>query len=990
MSSAHVQTFPSSLPLRQFAKSLASDGFGGDYETGTGAREVASTDNSIYQVKPAAIAYPRSLEDINRIVVAAASLGGAISLTARGGNTGTNGQSLNNGVIVDFARHLNRIVALDQSAKRVVVEPGVVLDQLNAALAGHGLFFPPMVSTASRATIGGMVATDASGKGSRHYGKTSDYIEAINVVLADGTDWRAEPMSRVEAERIADGEGLVAQIHREALRVAIEHAEAISSTFPVMNRGLTGYNLQKLYDVSSDRFFLGFLLAGSEGTLAMTKTVTLRVMEKPELRALAVVRYDDFDAALRDVDRLLDADPLAVEILDDKVLGVAKTDIVWSGLSDILGAEQSRQVAAMNFVEVTGSDQTTLDERVARLSEALDRPQPAQVDARIVCDPAVVAQLWNLREKSVGLLARLGGGRQGVPFVEDTAVPPSRLADYVADFRKVLDDYGLQYGMFGHADVGCIHVRPFLDMRDPAQAGLIRPISDRVAVLTKQYGGLLWGEHGRGFRGEYSPLFFGKVLYPELERLKSAFDRQNLFNPGKLSTPAPGMNVDRIDRVPLRGESDGSLAAAFIADFDRAVACNGNGACFSWSSLDVMCPSYKATRDRAQSPKGRAALLRAWSRLLSVPSARERGELEEIEQALYSSLSSCLSCKACTTLCPVKVDVPTLKSRFLSRYFAKHRRPLRHYLLTALEGALSVARVAPGFFNSITGSAPFRWLVARGLGLVDLPAVTKARIRPPVAKSAVLSALSREQLARTVVLVEDTFTATFDGRVMESATVALRSLGYRVYRLPAKQNGKVLHLLGLRDRFARLARKRMREVEELSALGVALVGLDAATMLMFEQEYAEFMPSSVRVMGLEALLAGCGLSDSALERKLPVDDREYRLFSHCTEQALRPESVANWTSVLQRVGLKVKPVKSGCCGMAGMFGHEAANVPLSTRLFELSWRDAIGAGREVVLATGYSCRSQTKRLAGFRPRHPVELLAKTLEQHLPLAQRGHQ
>lgn len=948
---------------------LDQAGFAGDAEDGVGARQVASTDNSIYQVRPTAIVYPRTGDDVTVLVRELCDTG--LSLTARGGNTGTNGQSLNDGIIVDFARHMRGIGTFDRQANTVTVEPGVVLDQLNAFLKPHSRFFPPMVSTASRATIGGMVATDASGKGSRRWGKTSDYIVALDVTLSDGTPWRAEPMTRAEAEAIAAGSGIVADIHREALRIVTERADDIAAIFPEMNRGLTGYNLQKTWDADADRFFLGYLLAGSEGTLAITRSITLRVAHKPKQRALAVIRYGAFDTAMRDVQRLVAADPVAIEILDDKVLGVARSDIIWSSVEGLLGGASDTPVAAMNFVEFTADDDATIDAGLAALTDI-----GPQGDMRIVRDDAAIGQLWTLREKSVGLLARLGGARQGIPFVEDTAVPPEKLADFVAEFRALLDGHGLNYGMFGHADVGCLHVRPFLDLRDPEQAALIRPISDEVARLTKAYGGLLWGEHGRGYRGEFSPLFFGS-LYPELQALKAAFDPHNRLNPGKLAAPA-GQPIDRIDGVPLRGESDRRIDAARSTEFDRAVACNGNGACFAWDSLDVMCPSYKATRDRAQSPKGRASLLRAWARLDSIaqPSPAEVAERDAMAADTQASLATCLSCKACTTLCPVKVDVPTMKSRFAERYWAKRTRPIRHHIVARMEAMLAAARARPGIANRVAGSARAQAALEHTLGYVDLPAfaVADARTLPPVASPTKLKAMPVEARANIVVLVEDSFTASFDGPLTAAAARVLAACGYEVLRLPPRSNGKVLHLLGMRTRFARIARKRMGEVRALADLGVRLVGLDAATALMFTQEFTEMTGDSVDVAGLETVLA-----EAVRQGRVPTPTQTVptqRLLGHCTEQALRPQALALWAETLAGFGIAAQPTKTGCCGMAGLFGHEAQNQKLSRDIFALSWAGV--TQDDAMLATGFSCRCQTKRLTGRRPLHPVELIDRVL------------
>lgn len=959
--------------LSSFGKALRASGFGGDFETGLGAREVASTDNSIYQVQPAAIAYPRTRGDVVALVQAAHAT--RQPLVARGGNTGTNGQSLGTGVIVDFARHMRAIENPDLARGTVDVEPGVVLDQLNAALRPARRFFPPMVSTATRATLGGMVATDASGKGSRHYGKTSDHIDTLDLVLADGTVWLAEAMPRAAAERLAAGTSTVARLHREALRIADNFADEIDRVFPRMNRGLTGYNLQKIYDRATDRFSLIPLLAGSEGTLALTTRLRLRIAHCPQHRRLAVLRYDRFAAGLEHVRSLLEADPLAIEIVDDKVIRAAKDDEIWASLSQVLGAgDPGAAVGAMNFVEFTGADPQILDSSLARLSQIIGAGWPGLLDWAIVSDDAVIARLWQLREKAVGLLARLGGGRQGMPFVEDTAVPPDRLPDYVAGFRAILDRHGLAYGMFGHADVGCLHVRPFLDMKDPAQAALIRPISDDVAALAKAHGGLLWGEHGRGYRGEYSPFFFGPELYPQVQALKRAFDPSDLLNPGKLAS-ASGRALDRIDAVPLRGAADVDIAPPLAAEFDRALACNGNAACLSWDPADVLCPSYKVTRDRAQSPKGRAALLRGWAR---TPPEDEPAHAA-MEQALAASLSSCLACKACASRCPVRVDVPEMASGFWARYYRKHGRPLVHYGLRWMELGLGIGRGMPRLANALLGLDIVRAALQRHAGLVDLPAFAPARAMQsiPVAVPRRLATLPDDAKRRTLILVEDSFTASFDGRVLDASAAVLARLGYTLLRQPPRANGKHLHGLGWRAPFDRIAKARTAELTRLAATGVRLVGLDAATALLHEHEYRASGGQGPALATLESVLAediAVGLCGEP--RALDPVRRDKTLLGHCTEQALRPAALGQWQTVLGHFGVAATPRPVGCCGMAGLFGHRADQQALSKQLYHDHWAAGIATGD--VLATGFSCRAQAHRLDAVRAPHPIEHLAEVL------------
>ncbi|WP_162419798.1 FAD-binding and (Fe-S)-binding domain-containing protein [Microvirga brassicacearum] len=954
------------------------------------SRLVAATDNSIYQVLPAAVLYPREGEDINRVVRAARSdPERPVSLSPRGGGTGTNGQSLTRGVIVDVSRHLNRIVSLDVAGRTVVVEPGVVLDQLNDYLKPHGLFFPPTVSTATRATIGGMVATDASGKGSRIYGKTSDYIESLDVVLSDGSDHRAQRLTAAELDEMLKGEGLAADIHREVLRVVTQNASLIDEIFPRMNRGLTGYNLKNVRR-DDGGFDLAYLLAGSEGTLAFTKSITLRLIQRPKLRALVVARYGSFDAALRDVRHLLAAEPSAIEILDDKVLAVARTDVIWTGIAAVLGQAGSPDgmaVEGLNFIEFVSDDPDELRQRTDAAESILRTSMHPASDWTVVHDPGVISQLWMLREKSVGLLGRLPGRRQGTAFVEDTAVPPERLADYVAEFRAVLDRHGLSYGMFGHADVGCLHVRPALDMTLPEDAALIRPVSDEVAALTKAYGGLLWGEHGRGYRGEYSPFFFGPVLYAELCRIKTVFDPLNLLNPGKLASSDGRVPVDRIDAVPLRGEFDRVLDFEHRRDFDRAVACNGNAACHTWDASDAMCPSYKATRDRVQSPKGRATLLRTWAQLKSRESRGEAigAELAEIESQTKLSLDTCLSCKACASQCPVRVDIPAMKSRFLTAYYRTRTRPARDRLVSHLEGMIGIARKLPRASNAVLRAPIVKRLVSRVLGLVDLPEFsTSSGIQGRIAPPNVIARLPEEIRARTVIVLHDSFLGSFDTDVIEAACRLLERLGYHVHVTPFTASGKAQDVLGISNRFVETAERATRMRKAYASLGVPMVSLDAATGLLFEQEYARCLPTDAAprpVPGIERFLLD-EIEAGRIGRKDARGGEAFRILLHCTERTARPETAAIWQRVFAHFGLEAATPSVGCCGMAGLFGHQVEHAATSRRLFVMSWRERIEAvNRDRVLATGFSCRCQVKRLAGRRPRHPIEAILACLEGH---------
>ena len=949
--------------LQPFLAALARESFAGDVAADEASLTVYSTDNSIYQLEPSAVVFPRDGADIARLVRAAKATG--MPVTARGGGTGTNGQSLTGGVIADVSRHMNRVLDFDAAAMRVTVEPGVVLDQLNAFLKPHGLFFPPTVSTASRATIGGMVATDASGKGSRIYGRTSDYVEALDVVLPDGSEEVIRSLSKAEAFDLAKGRNRLAHTARIAMEGVADKADLIAAVFPKMNRGLTGYNLEQMTSTDGS-LHLQKLLSGSEGTLAFTRAITLRLISRPAHRAIAVLRYASFDAALSDIQRLLSADPAAIEIMDDKVLSLAQEDVVWTTLEAVLGGPTEVPVMGLNVAEFVGDTVEAVEAQLARLS-ALAVPTDAGVlDQLIVRDAALVSTVWDLRKKAVGLLGRLGG----VPFIEDTAVPPQHLDAYVREFRALLDDHGLDYGMFGHADVGCLHVRPVLDLRRPEHAALIRPLSDAVAALTKRYGGLIWGEHGRGFRGEYSPSFFGPELYDLLCEIKAAFDPKNLFNPGKLAPAFKGAAVDKIDGIPFRGELDRQIEGE---TFGKAVSCNGNGACHGWDSFDLMCPSYKATRDRNQSPKGRAALLREWARRRSTGENR-LPKFAAFENEVKAALDTCLSCKACSSLCPVKVDIPATKAEFTDTYFETRTRQLRDRLLPMLEPMLGMARRVPGLANAVMQFPPVRSMVEHVLGLVDLPHVHPA---PPP------RAVRGEGGA--VLLLEDGFTSTFDGRLVGAVERLLTALGYRVTRLAPEANGKALHVRGLLKPFRSIAQKAMRRAEKAAANGHPIIALDAATALMYADEYPK--TTGLALSSPVTLLEDFLLQEIKAGRIAPAREvlgLHYTLLSHCTEKSARPASSRQWAEIFGAFGLKLETPATGCCGMAGLFGHEKEHKALSKTLFEMSWKPILDRREpETVLASGFSCRCQTERFEGFRPRHPAEALLHhlTAEDH---------
>jgi len=1002
---AQLPTVALAADYPQFLEALRASGFRGQLSADYATRTVLATDNSIYQRLPQAAVFPMDADDIARLAsLMAEPRFRQIKLTPRGGGTGTNGQSLTDGIVVDLSRHMNAILEINVAERWVRVQAGVVKDQLNAALKPHGLFFAPELSTSNRATVGGMINTDASGQGSCTYGKTRDHVLELHSVLLGGERLHSQPISDEALEQACAQPGRVGDVYRVARQIQETQADLIESIFPRLNRCLTGYDLAHLRD-EQGRFNLNSVLCGAEGSLGYIVEAKLNVLPIPKYSVLVNVRYASFMDALRDANALLAHKPLSIETVDSKVLLLAMKDIVWHSVAEYFPSDAGRPTLGINLVEFNGDDVAEVNARVADFVAHLQSDTTIERLGHTLAEGAeAVTRVYTMRKRSVGLLGNVDGEVRPQPFVEDTAVPPEKLADYIAEFRALLDSYNLAYGMFGHVDAGVLHVRPALDMKDPAQAALVKPISDAVAELTRRYGGLLWGEHGKGLRSEYVPEFFGE-LYPALQSLKGAFDPHNQLNPGKICTPPEAaQGLLKVNEVTLRGDLDRQIDERVWQSFGTAMHCNGNGACYNYDPNDAMCPSWKATRERQHSPKGRASLIREWLRLQGAANidvlqaargklswlsglparlrnnlARSRGEAD-FSHEVYDAMAGCLACKSCAGQCPVKINVPEFRSRFLELYHGRYQRPLRDYLIGSLEFTIPYMAYAPGLYNALMGSKWMSRLLERQVGMLDSPLIhrhdlqtTLTRCKVAVASVPALRELTAAQRERSVVLVQDAFTRYFETPLLARFIELAHQMGYRVFLAPYSANGKPLHVQGFLGAFAKAAIRNATQLKTLADCGVPLVGLDPAMTLVYRQEYQ-------KVPGIgdcpKVLLPQEWLIDALPESARPVT-QTFRLLAHCTEKTNVPASTAQWQTVFARLGLKLVTEATGCCGMSGTYGHEARNQDTSRTIFEQSWAGKLDAPGEA-LATGYSCRSQVKRLADKQLRHPLEVVLEQI------------
>lgn len=911
-------------------------------------RTVYSTDNSIYQVMPDRVGLPADASEIAAALRSNYALEAPVPIVARGGGTGTNGQSLTSGITIDLKRNMNKVISVDVTARTAIVEPGIVTAQLNAIVAEHGLFWPPHTSTLNRATVGGMISTDAAGKGSLVYGRAHRHVDRIVMLLDDGTEWVAEPVTEAEARRRALEGGRGGALWHAILGLDLEGQDAASLALPELARGFSGYGLDRVR--SNGMINPIALVCGAEGTLGVLTQATISLSPIPDRTRLVVASYPSFGDALEDAVSLRGTGPVAIESFDETTLERGRSSPAWPAL----GAAINDHRGAVLLLEYSGAAADDMDSIMATI-ETTGRSHARQV----IDDPGSQAQIWKVRADAVGLLAKIAVGgpelsARPTAFVEDCAVPVDQMPAFIAAFRATLDAAGLTYGMFGHADVGCVHVRPAVDLTDPDQRDLVVKVTRQVTDLVKQYGGIVWGEHGRGFRGAHVDEILPAPTIALMRQVKTAFDPHDIFNPGKLYRPVDS-NEPLLDvgDPSMRGQFDAEVAVELRREFDHAFACNGNGLCHHYAASEVMCPSYKATGDPALSPRGRVDLLREWLRDGHVDAS--------FEQGIADNLHECLSCSACAGHCPVEVDIPELKSRFLDDYHSRRRRPLSHYVMSRFEElAVAGARV-PRLAK--LGLRPAQRL----LGLVDLPAPASAKRDPlPVFDGAV---------GFDVVVLPDVFTSTIEPETMGQAIAVLDSLGYRSAVSGFVSSGKFDHVKGRRDRFSKAVGRQQELVRKIVATGATPVVIEPAVALLHQHEYPtmdESYPSG-SVRSLAELIV-----ERADQLRSIGGGAQVRLLGHCTERATSPATATAWQTILETAGYRVDAPDVGCCGMAGVFGHEAGNQKMSRQLWDLSWAphlDETTDEQSEVVATGYSCRSQAKRFGDTSLRHPLHLLS---------------
>ncbi|MFI6505950.1 FAD-binding and (Fe-S)-binding domain-containing protein, partial [Nonomuraea typhae] len=741
-------------------------------------RHLFSRDASMYSIMPVGVVFPRHGADVAAAVKVAARFG--LPVLARGAGTSLAGQTVGPGLVIDVSRHMNRIIELDPQARTALVEVGVVQDQLNRAAAGHGLMFGPDTSTSNRATIGGMIGNNSAGSGSLTYGMTIDHVRALDVVLSDGSTARLEPVSEEERARRAGEPTLEGKLYRELPALVADNAEAIATGFPPFWRRACGYRLDRLAaDAGAGRDFdLAKFVVGAEGTLVVATRALVDLVPRPAHTVYAVGHFTGTPAAIAATTDALACAPAQVELMDKTILDLSRSKIEYAGLGDILKGDPG----ALLFVSFTGDDLALLKTKLEQVSQLWARHGHGY-HTLLAVTAAEQSALLKVRKSSLGLLMAAGQGtRRPLAFVEDTAVDPAHLAAYTTRFKQVLDRHGLQAGFYGHCSVGCLHIRPFVDLADPAQVATMRAVAVEIKDLVAEYGGVNSSEHGDGLaRSEFNREIFGEALYEAMRQVKRLFDPAGVLNPGKI-VDAPPMTEHLRDAAlpppgPLRTRLDFEVVGGMRAAADR---CMNIGLCRK-SGPGVMCPSYIATRQEEHSTRGRAgALVKA----LSEPDpAAAFGD-----ERLHEILDLCLMCKACKSECPMSVDMATLKAEALSHHHDRHGVPLRSRIFGAIRTLNRLGSATAPLSNLPAGLPIVRKVLERTVGITaarQLPRFQRRNLirwhknatrakQPPVLLD------RREPAAGTLTFLADSFTTYTEPHIGQAAIELLQQAGWQV------------------------------------------------------------------------------------------------------------------------------------------------------------------------------------------------------------------
>ncbi|MCX7314197.1 MAG: FAD-binding protein [Alphaproteobacteria bacterium] len=946
-----------------------------------------ATDASHYQIVPLGVVTPGTMDEAERAIAICREEG--VPVTARGGGSSQAGQTVNHSVIVDCSKHLNRILDLDVAGRRVRVEPGIVLDDLNRQLKAHGLWFPVDVSTASRATIGGMTANNSCGGRSLRYGNTRENVIAVDAMLADGTKARFGPVAADLSDLPADS--ALRPLARDLFALGSREAGEIGARFPKVQRRVGGYNIDALVPGRND-VNLAHILVGSEGTLAFSTAIELKLSPVLGKRAVGACHFGSFHTAMAAAQHIVKLAPIAVELVDATMVGLARDIAMFRPTLDAFVRGQPAALLLVEFAEEPDENARRLQrlhELVGDLGLNWGHSGAYWGGVVDVLDPKLQAAITELRTAGLNIMMSMKDAGKPISFVEDCAVPLEHLAEYTSRLTEVFEKNGTSGTWYAHASVGCLHVRPILNLRLEKDVRAMRAIAEQAFEFVREYKGSHSGEHGDGLvRSEFHEFMFGSRLVRAFEEVKDRFDPKGLYNPGKIVRApkfddranfryGPNYHVEamtaRLDWSAYPGEGGGFQGAVEM--------CNNNGACRS-SAGGVMCPSYRVTREERDVTRGRANSLRLAISGQLGPDALTSEEMAE-------TLKLCVSCKGCRRECPTGVDMAKMKIEVQAARAEKYGVSLRDRLVGHLPRYARYAAKLPWLLNLrdvLPGAARLSEAIAGFSAQRTLP-----KWRSDVFDDSMLPGHAGGENGE-VVLFADTFNRYFERENLDAAVAVLGAGGYRVHvAKPADGSsrplccGRTFLSVGNVVEARKEAARTLAALASFVARGIPVIGLEPSCLLSFRDEVPSMLPGegaarlSEQALTFEEFLAR---EAQAGKLNLPlkkIADRAL-VHGHCHQKAF--DAFGAVESVLRLIpGLAVEPVESSCCGMAGAFGYAADTIAVSKAMGELSLLPAVrkADAATLIVADGTSCRHQIHDGAGREAIHVARVLAMSLQ-----------
>jgi len=957
----------------------------GDLYTGDGMRILYATDASAYREMPAGVCRPKDEDDLKVLIDFARKM--KLPLIPRTAGTSLAGQVVGSGLVVDVSKYMTSVLELNIEEHWVRVQPGVVLDELNKMLEPHGLFFGPETSTSNRCMIGGMVGNNSCGSHSLVYGSTRDHTLEIKALLSDGSEATFGALDNDQFVEKCQLQNLEGQLYRSINSILgnNNNQEEIRAQFPdaALERRNTGYAIDLLLETApftpgKPAFNFCRLLAGSEGTLAFSTEIKLNLVPlPPKEKALLCIHCETLEDAFKGNLVALRFNPVAVELIDKFILDRTKENIEQRKNRFFIKGDP----AAILVVELALDSRDAIDKLATELEAAM-RKEGYGYHFPII-NGSEINKVWALRKAGLGLLSNVPGDKKPVAVIEDTAVNPAVLPEYMADFKEMLISLGLDCVYYAHIATGELHLRPVLDLKDPKDVELFHTVALETARLVKKYRGSLSGEHGDGrLRGEFIPLMIGDQNYALLKGIKSVWDPDGIFNPGKITdTPRmnaslryePGQVTREIETVFDFSESLGIVRAA--------EQCNGSGDCRKSAQFaGTMCPSYQATSDENTTTRARANILREF--------LTRSDKLNPFDhQEIYEIMDLCLSCKGCKSECPSNVDIAKYKAEFLQHYYDANGVPLRTKMIAYITSFNKLGSMLPAFYNFFLKNPFFSGLMKKALGFAakrSIPLLHKTTLRAWHRKNK-----QNPANGKIVYLFADEFTNYNDVEVGISAIQAMNKLGYRVEIPEHGESGRTFLSKGLLRKAKKIAENNIRLLEPVISEKTPLIGIEPSAILTFRDEYLDLTRGELKEKAVK-LSKNCLLFDDFIMREVAAGNisgvqftdapLNIRLHGHCHQKSL-----ASTASTKQMLSLpanyNVDEIKSGCCGMAGSFGYEAEHYDVSMKVGELVLFPEVRQTpfETAIAAPGTSCRHQIMDGTGRKALHPVQLFLESLK-----------